>query len=107
MKTPETVKADVIRLKRIEEMKRIWIHTPSKNRSLWELSETEKVVTRVEYFSNIGRPTGSCDNEGWLVERKRTDVGLIFGNGLEVRGIEERFFNYFKGVQIVEKMKRV
>jgi len=103
----EKTKADLLRLKRIEEMKRIWIHTPEKNRSLWELAETEHIVRRVEYFANIGRPTGSCDDGGWIVERKRTDVGLIFGNGLEVRGIEEKFFNFFKGIEIIEKMERL
>ena len=94
-------------LKRIEEMKRIWVHCPDRNRSLWELSETESVVQRVEYIAMVGRPNGSCDGDGWEVVRKRTDTGLIFGNGLEVKGIEEKFFNYFKGVEVKERMERL
>ena len=104
---PIITRTEQIRLKRIEEMRKIWIHCPDRNRSLWELSETEKVVARVEYVANVGRATGSCDNQGWIVEEKRIDTGLIFGNGLEVKGIEEKFFNYFKGVEIVKKSERI
>lgn len=104
---PTLTRTERIRLLRIEEMRKIWIHCPDRNRSLWELSETEGVTQKVEYIANVGRPTGSCDDGGWIVEEKRVDVGLIFGNGLEVKGIDERFFNYFKGVEIVEKMERL
>ena len=103
----EPTKSTLTRLKRIEEMRRIWIHTPERNRRLWELAETEGVTQRVEYYANIGKPTGSCNKGGWIVERKRTDVGLVFGNGLEVRGIEEKFFNFFKNVEIIVKMERL
>lgn len=107
MTEPTPTRTELIRLKRIEEMKRIWIHTPERNRSLWELSEAEKVVARVEYIANVGRATGSCDKGGWIVEQKRIDTGLIFGNGLEVKGIEGKFFNYFKGVTIIKKYERI
>jgi len=103
----EPTKSTLTRLKRIEEMRRIWIHTPERNRNLWELSETESVTHRIEYYANIGRPTGNLHDGGWVVERKRTDVGLVFGNGLEVRGIEEKFFNFFKNVEIKERVERV
>ena len=100
-------KAQLTRETRIEEMKRIWIHYPVRNRSLWELSETEKVTQRVEYLAEIGKATGSCDNGGWKIETKRTDTGLIFGNGMEIRGVEEKHFNFFKGVEIIQKKERV
>ena len=93
--------------KRIEEMRRIWIHCPDRNRSLWDLASTEGVTRRIEYFAEIGRPTGSCDNGGWKIETKRTDVGLVFGNGLEIRKVDEKYFNFFKNVEIIEKKERV
>lgn len=104
---PTLTRAERIRLIRINEMRKIWIHCPDRNRSLWELSETEKVIAKVEYIANVGRATGSCDDGGWIIEEKRIDVGLIFGNGLEVKGIEEKFFNYFKGIDIIKRYERI
>lgn len=104
---PILTRAEQIRLKRIEEMKRSWVHTPEKNRNLWELSETEGVKARVEYIANVGRATHKLDSGGWVVEQKRIDTGLIFGSGLEVKGVEEKFFNYFKGVTIIKKYERI
>ena len=100
-------KAQLTREIRIEEMKRIWIHCPDRNRSLWELSKTEGVISKVEYLAEIGKPTGSCDNGGWKIETKRTDTGLIFGNGMEICGVDEKFFNFFKNVEITERKERV
>lgn len=95
-----------IKNQRIYEMSMIKVQCLDRSRTLWDLCQKEKVVKRIEYVCNIGRPTHKIENP-WIVEKKRHNIGFVFGDGFEIKGVSEKHFNFFSDVSKEDRWERV
>lgn len=70
--------------------------------SIHKLATEHGVKNRVQWFNIVEVKKGDD-----YVKSKRThDYGLIFNNGLEIRRIKKKYFDYFKDVELIEKRER-
>ena len=84
------------------EMRSVEIFTPDEKTNLLHLVKYIGVKERVRYYNEIENK----DFPG-TSEKKFFDFGFTFSNGLEIRGINKKFFTKLIDYPIKEKRERI
>jgi hypothetical protein len=80
------------------------VNTPTGRKRLTDLVDNVGVRSRVVYWNNVQVKRAGIQD--WQTVKKVHDHGLVFNNGFEIRHVETKIFNYFKGVEKIEIRER-
>lgn len=80
------------------------VNTFSGRKRLTDLVDNVGVKTRVKYWNYVEKKDQATNT--YKPVPKTHDYGLIFNDGFEIRHIEPRVFNYFKGIAIEMRRER-
>ena len=80
------------------------VNTYTGRKRLTDLVDNVGVKARVVYWNSVQvKKPGLQD---WQTVKKVHDHGLVFNDGFEIRHVETKIFNYFKGVEKIEIRER-
>ena len=80
------------------------VNTFSGRKRLTDLADNVGVKTRVKYWNYVEKKDSATNT--YKSVQKTHDYGLIFNDGFEIRHIEAKVFNYFKGITIEMRRER-
>lgn len=80
------------------------VNTLTGRKRLTDLVDNVGVKTRVKYWNYVEKKNLATNT--YKSVQKTHDYGLIFNDGFEIRHIEAKVFNYFKGITIEMRRER-